>query len=181
IREDYATDTQIKEEAGDTGSEFGSGGMSAEARAGVLASRRGATTTITNGRSPEMSASYAESDAPGTKLWPDTNSYKARRQWLASHLQMRCTVTLDQGAVERLREAGSSLLPVGVVAVDCDFHRGEMVACIDEVGDRIACGLSNYSALETERIAGKKSTEIAVVLGYSNEEELIHRDNLVLL
>lgn len=181
IREAYATDPAIKAVAGETGGALGSGGMSTKVRAAVLAARSGAITTIASGRSPEVLAALAAGEAPGTTLLPDTNPYNARKQWLASHLQMRGTVTLDQGAVKRLRESGSSLLPVGVLAVDGDFHRGEMVACISEKGERVACGLSNYSAQETERIAGKKSTEIAEVLGYSNEEELIHRDNLVLL
>src|SRR5699024_1347590 len=94
---------------------------------------------------------------------------------------MRGTITVDAGAAERVLEAGSSLLPVGVVAVAGDFHRGEMVACVTEKGRRIACGLSNYDAKEAQRIAGVKSSNIAAVLGYMNEEELIHRDNLVLL
>lgn len=181
IREAYAADPKIKAVAGDTGGALGRGGMSTKVRAAVLAARSGAITTIASGRSPEVLAALAAGEAPGTTLLPDTTPYNARKQWLASHLQMRGTLTLDEGAVERLRKAGSSLLPVGVIAVDGDFHRGEMVACVSQAGERIACGLSNYSALETERIAGKKSTEIAAVLGYSNEEELIHRDNLVLI
>lgn len=181
IREAYATDPTIKAVAGDTGGSLGRGGMSTKVRAAVLAARSGATTTIASGRSPEVLAELAAGEAPGTTLLPDTSPYNARKQWLASHLQMRGTVTIDEGAVKRLRESGSSLLPVGVVGVSGDFHRGEMVACVSETGERIACGLINYGAVETQRIAGVKSADIASVLGYSHEEELIHRDNLVLL
>ena len=103
----------------------------------------------------------------------------ARKQWLAGHLQMRGRVVLDAGAVRRVREGGSSLLPVGVVDVFGQFSRGEMVACETEQGERIACGLVNYDAADARRICRKKSAEIADVLGYMNEEELIHRDNMV--
>lgn len=181
IREAFATDPKIKAVAGDTGGALGSGGMSTKVRAAVLAARSGATTHIASGRNPAVLAALAANKAPGTTLLPDTSAYNARKQWLAGHLQMRGTITVDAGAAQRLLEAGSSLLPVGVVAVAGDFYRGEMVACVTEDGRRIACGLSNYDAKEAQRIAGVKSSNIAQVLGYMNEEELIHRDNLVLL
>lgn len=181
IREAFATDPNIKAVAGDTGGALGSGGMSTKVRAAVLAARSGAITHIASGRSPDVLAALANEEAPGTTLLPDTSVYNARKQWLAGHLQMRGTITVDAGAAKRLLRAGSSLLPVGVVSVEGDFHRGEMVACVTEDGDRIACGLSNYDVKEAQRIAGEKSSNIANILGYMNEEELIHRDNLVLL
>lgn len=181
IREAFATDPNIKAVAGDTGGALGSGGMSTKVRAAVLAARSGAITHIASGRSPDVLAALANEEATGTTLLPDTSVYNARKQWLAGHLQMRGTITVDAGAAKRLLRAGSSLLPVGVVSVEGDFHRGEMVACVTEDGDRIACGLSNYDAKEAQRIAGEKSSNIANILGYMNEEELIHRDNLVLL
>lgn len=181
IREAFATDPNIKAVAGDTGGALGSGGMSTKVRAAVLAARSGAITHIASGRSPDVLAALANEEAPGTTLLPDTSVYNARKQWLAGHLQMRGTITVDAGAAKRLLRAGSSLLPVGVVSVEGDFHRGEMVACVTEDGNRIACGLSNYDVKEAQRIAGEKSSNIANILGYMNEEELIHRDNLVLL
>lgn len=179
IREAQASDPRLMEVAGGSGGPLGRGGMITKVRAAALAARSGARTTIASGRSPEVLAALAAGEAPGTTLLPDTSPYNARKQWLAGHLQMRGRLTLDAGAVKRLREAGSSLLPVGVVAVHGQFSRGEMVACEDEQGQRVACGLVNYDADEATKLVRRKSSEIQQILGYMNEEELIHRDNMV--
>jgi glutamate 5-kinase len=105
----------------------------------------------------------------------------ARKQWLADHLQVGGKLTLDDGAVNALRKEGKSLLPIGVAAISGDFERGEVVTCLDTKGREIARGLVNYSAQETQRILRHASTEIESILGYVDEPELIHRDNLVLL
>jgi glutamate 5-kinase len=88
---------------------------------------------------------------------------------------------LDAGAAKALREAGKSLLPIGVHNVEGHFDRGEVVSCLDAAGQEIARGLSNYSADETRRIMRRPSQDIEAILGYVDEPELIHRDNLVLL
>jgi glutamate 5-kinase len=88
---------------------------------------------------------------------------------------------LDAGAVRMIREGGKSLLPVGVTRVQGEFGRGEVVACLDPQGREVARGLVNYSAAEATRIAGKPSDVIETVLGYVDEPELIHRDNLVIV
>jgi hypothetical protein len=129
----------------------------------------------------ELLTELVDGQAPGTTLLPDTSPMNARKQWLAGHLRMRGRLILDDGAARRLREAGSSLLPVGVVDVFGQFSRGEMVACEDRHGERVACGLVNYDAADARRLCGKKSHQIADVLGFMNEEELIHRDNMVVL
>ena len=178
IREAQASDPTIARVAGGGGL-LGRGGMATKVRAGKLAARSGAITTIASGRSPEVLIELADGQGPGTTLLPDTSPMNARKQWLAGHLQMRGRLVLDAGAVARLRDGGSSLLPVGVVDVFGQFSRGEMVACEDEQGERIGCGLVNYDAADARRICRKKSAEIAEVLGFMNEEELIHRDNLV--
>jgi glutamate 5-kinase len=178
IREAQASDPAIARVAGGGGL-LGRGGMATKVRAGKLAARSGAITTIASGRSPEVLIELADGQGPGTTLLPDTSPMNARKQWLAGHLQMRGRVVLDAGAVRRIRDGGSSLLPVGVVDVFGQFSRGEMVACESEQGERIGCGLANYDAADARRICGKKSAEIADVLGYMNEEELIHRDNMV--
>ena len=116
----------------------------------------------------------------GTQLVARTAPMTARKQWLADHLQVRGKLQLDPGAVKALLEEGKSLLPVGVHEVSGDFERGEVVACVDVEGREIARGLVNYSAQETRRIAGIASQKIEAVLGYVEEVELIHRDNLVL-
>jgi glutamate 5-kinase len=105
----------------------------------------------------------------------------ARKQWLADHLTVTGRVTLDAGAVNALARDGKSLLPIGVVAVHGEFQRGAVVACLDPAGREIARGLANYSGEETRRIMRKPSSEIEAILGYVDEPELIHRDNLVLL
>jgi glutamate 5-kinase len=178
IREARASDPAIARVAGGGGL-LGRGGMATKVRAGKLAARSGAITTIASGRSPQVLIELADGQGPGTTLLPDTSPMNARKQWLAGHLQMRGRLVLDAGAVTRLRDGGSSLLPVGVVDVFGQFSRGEMVACEDEQGERIGCGLVNYDAADARRICRKKSAEIAGVLGFMNEEELIHRDNLV--
>ena len=178
IREARASDPDIARVAGGGGL-LGRGGMATKVRAAKLAARSGASTTIASGRSPQVLAELAQGQGPGTTLLPDTSPMNARKQWLAGHLQMRGRVVLDAGAVRRIRDGGSSLLPVGVVDVFGQFSRGEMVACESEQGERIGCGLANYDAADARRICRKKSAEIADVLGYMNEEELIHRDNMV--
>ena len=180
IREAQASDPRLLEVAGDGGL-LGRGGMITKVRAATLAARSGARTTIASGRSPEVLAALAAGEAPGTTLLPDTTPYNARKQWLAGHLQMRGRLVLDAGAVRRLREAGSSLLPVGVISAHGQFSRGEMVACEDEAGERVACGLVNYDVDEAAKLVRRKSSEIQAILGYMNEEELIHRDNMVVL
>jgi glutamate 5-kinase len=114
-------------------------------------------------------------------LLADKQPLAARKQWLASHLQVRGALTLDAGAVKMLKSAGKSLLPVGVKAVSGGFKRGDMVACRDEQGATIAHGLVNYDMEEAARLLGKPSEQIIAILGYDGEPELIHRDNLALL
>jgi glutamate 5-kinase len=122
------------------------------------------------------------SDEPlGTRLYPVCKPFAARKQWLAGRLQVRGRVTLDAGAVSVLREAGRSLLPVGVTRVDGEFGRGDLVVCISPGGEEVARGLVNYSAEESRRIIGQPSNRIEALLGYVDEPELIHRDNLVLV
>ena len=105
----------------------------------------------------------------------------ARKQWLAGHLQVKGKVSLDAGASRALIEGGKSLLPIGVTAVVGEFVRGELVACLNQDGQEIARGLINYSSSETRQIMRKVSADIEKTLGYSNEAELLHRDNLILL
>ena len=123
----------------------------------------------------------ADGEVIGTHLQTTEMKTTARKQWLADHLQLRGKLTLDAGAVKVIQQDGKSLLPVGVIAVDGTFERGEVVACCDDNGREIARGLVNYSALEALRIMRKPSNEIEATLGYVDESELIHRDNLVLL
>lgn len=160
---------------------LGRGGMVTKVRAAKRAARSGAMTIIASGREPNVLARLRNGESIGTLLYPAQEPLLARKQWLAGRLQVKGRLTLDLGAARVLRESGKSLLPVGVVAVNGDFQRGELVACDDPDGREIARGLANYSASEARRIKGIASDKIATVLGYVDEPELIHRDNLVVV
>jgi glutamate 5-kinase len=151
----------------------------------VLAARRaarsGAHTVIASGRENDVLLRLAAGEPIGTRLIAERATLAARKQWLADHLQVRGRLTLDAGAVQALKSGGKSLLPIGVHEAAGDFERGEVVSCMDERQREIARGLVNYSASETRRILRTPSLEIEAKLGYIDEPELIHRDNLVLL
>ncbi len=166
--------------ASGAGGALGRGGMLTKVRAARLAARSGSATVIAAGKDERILQRVADGERVGTLFIPDTEPLLARKQWLAGHLQVRGKLILDEGAVRVLRESGKSLLPVGVKGVSGEFDRGEMVACTDEQGVEVARGLVNYSAEEASKIQGKPSREIEGLLGYVDEPEIIHRDNLVL-
>jgi glutamate 5-kinase len=181
VREGRAGDPKLEQMAGGAGSHIGSGGMLTKIRAAKRAARSGAHTVIASGREPAVLLRLADGEAIGTQLAAETPTLAARKQWLADHLQVRGTLTLDAGAVRALAQDGKSLLPIGVQDVSGEFQRGEVVTCIDPQGREVARGLANYSAAETRRILRAPTHEIEARLGYIDEPELIHRDNLVLL
>ncbi|OZG71465.1 glutamate 5-kinase [Hahella sp. CCB-MM4] len=160
---------------------LGRGGMSTKLRAARLASRSGAATVIVGGRQEQVLARLRSGEEVGTLLLADQERLDARKQWLAGHLKTKGRLTLDEGAVRVLTRQGRSLLPVGVKAASGQFQRGEMVSCVDEQGKEVARGLVNYDADETVKIIGQPSSAVESILGYVNEPELIHRDNMVLL
>jgi glutamate 5-kinase len=163
------------------GSSHGRGGMRTKLAAAALAGRSGAATRIASGREPDVLTRLANGESIGTLLVSDRAPLAARKQWLAGQLEVRGRLTLDAGASEVLTSSGKSLLAVGVKAVEGEFQRGEMVACYDPEGREIARGMVNYSAKETHTIMGQPSERIIELLGYVDEPELIHRDNLVLI
>ena len=128
-----------------------------------------------------MLARLAVGEDLGSLLVPVQGPQTARKRWLAGHLQLRGRLILDAGAVRVLKESGRSLLAVGVKAVEGDFGRGDVVSCVDDRGREVARGLVNYDAQETARIQGQPSTRFQDILGYIDNQELIHRDNLVLM
>lgn len=166
--------------AGGAGS-LGRGGMVTKVRAARLAARSGAQTVIAGGRIENVLRRLRLAEKVGTLLLPSQERQVARKQWLAGHLQMCGKLVLDAGAVKVLRQKGRSLLPVGVKSVSGGFRRGDMVACVDESGNEIARGLVAYDFVDAEKIIGKSSNKIESILGYINESELVHRDNLVLV
>ena len=160
---------------------LGRGGMITKIQAARMAARSGAATIIAGGRSEHVLEQIAAAEVIGTLFQPSTEPLAARKQWLASHMVLPGKLQLDAGAVDVLKSSGKSLLPVGVGAVMGEFQRGAVVACVDADGREIARGLVNYSAQEIEKIKGKPSSQIIELLGYVDEPELIHRDNLVLM
>jgi glutamate 5-kinase len=175
-----AGDVALEHMAGSSRGRYGSGGMLTKLEAAAKAARSGASTWMVKGDQPEILLRVAKGEALGTVLVAGTNRMAARKQWLASQLQLRGRLSLDQGAVTALRAQGRSLLPVGVTRVEGLYGRGELVACLDPDGRQIARGLVNYNSSESRKIIGKPSSEIEGLLGYVDEPELIHRDNLVL-
>jgi glutamate 5-kinase len=167
--------------AGESASGLGRGGMVTKVRAARLAARSGTATVIGPGAEPNVLGRLRAGEAIGTLLLPTQGPDAARKRWLAGHLQIRGRLTLDDGAVRVLRDHGRSLLAVGVKEVNGLFHRGEVVSCVDAEGREVARGLANYDADETRRIMGQPSHQIEEILGYVDEPELIHRDNLVLV
>lgn len=175
-----ADDPAIQAMAGDGGA-LGRGGMITKVRAGQLAARSGASSIIVGGRIENALCRLFEGESLGTQLLSSQEPMAARKQWIAGHLQTRGEITLDAGAVKALLKQGKSLLPVGVSKITGRFGRGEVVACLDESGQMIAKGLVNYSSADAQKIIRKDSKEIVSILGFMDTEELIHRDNLVVV
>ncbi len=175
-----AGDPSLEAMAGGAGTQIGTGGMITKVLAAKRAARSGADTVIASGREKSPLTRLTSGESVGTLLVADTLPMTARKQWLADHLQLAGKLTLDQGAIQALRQ-GKSLLPVGVREVHGDFERGAAVACLDESGKEIARGLCNYGSSEVRLIAKHSSSDIEDILGYMEEPELIHRDNMVCL
>ena len=181
ISQGKAGDLALDALAGGSVGGLGRGGMVTKLTAARLAARSGANTVIAGGRVDNVLTDLAKGDTLGTLLVAGQEPIAARKQWLAGSLQVRGSLTLDGGAVRVLKEQGKSLLPVGVKSVVGDFNRGDLVRCVDETGCDVARGLANYNASESRQIIGKSSHLITEILGYCDDEELIHRDNLVLV
>ena len=180
VTEGQADDPRYEAMAGGAASSLSRGGMITKIRAAQRAARSGAHTLIVNGRTRNSLESATLGEEIGTLLFAASTPLAARKQWLADHLQLAGDLILDRGAVSALLN-GKSLLPVGVKTVIGEFERGAAIRCLD--GDRmeVARGLTNYSASDAKRIAGHGTHDIERLLGYLNDDELIHRDNLVLV
>ncbi len=122
-----------------------------------------------------------DGESIGSLLAARKGKIAARKQWLGGHTHCVGELVLDEGAVKVLQQSGASLLPIGVKQLHGDFKRGEVVSCRAPDGREIARGLINYPAEDARKIIGQPSNEIARILGYQDEPELVHRDNLILL
>ena len=181
VHEALAGDPELERMAGGAGSSLGRGGMITKILAAKRAAGSGASTVIAWGREPDVLVRLAHGEGIGTALIAATPKLAARKQWMADHLQLRGTLIVDAGAAKKVRDEGKSLLPIGVIDVQGDFHRGDVIAVRGPEGAEIARGLANYSSAEARLISRKPSTDFERWLGYSAEPEMIHRDNLVLV
>ena len=180
VAEACAGDPALETMAGGAGTQYGKGGMITKIIAAKRAARSGTHTAIASGHEKDVMLRLAHGEAVGTLLVSATPPLSARKQWLADHLQLCGRLLLDAGAVKALRE-GKSLLPIGVVEVQGEFERGAAVACLSPEGVEVARGLVNYGSSDSRRIAHHGSAEIEELLGFVNETEIIHRDNLILV
>jgi glutamate 5-kinase len=181
VEQAIAGEARLEAMAGGIGSMLARGGMLTKVLAAKRAARSGAHTVIASGREPDVLLRLARGERIGTLLLAQTTPLAARKQWLADHLSVSGRIALDAGAARALCRDGKSLLPIGVTAVQGEFERGAVVACLDPEGHEVARGLVNYSAAETRLIMRRPSSEIEAVLGYIDGPDLIHRNNLVLL
>lgn len=175
-----ANNAELDSMAGESKGQLGQGGMATKLLAARRAARSGAVTVILSGKKVDNLQKLARGDTVGTLLWADSELMTARQQWLVGHLKPAGKITLDEGAVNVIKQQGKSILAVGVKQVQGEFTRGELVTCHALSGEEIARGLINYNADEARKIMGKASGEIEATLGYIDEFELIHRDNLVM-
>ena len=176
-----AGDPALEVMAGGAGSSLGRGGMITKILAAKRAAGSGASTVIAWGREPDALIRLSKGEPIGTLLVAPTQKTQARKQWMADHLQMRGAVVVDAGAAAKVRDEGKSLLPIGMVQVDGDFSRGDVIGVRDPSGLEIARGLANYSSAEARLLCRKPSSEFEALLGYAAEPEMLHRDNLVLM
>jgi glutamate 5-kinase len=180
VHEARAGDPALEAMAGGAGSSIGRGGMITKILAAKRAAGSGASTVIAWGREPDALLRLCQGDNMGTLLVAQTAKQQARKQWMADHLQLRGSVTVDAGAAHKVLTEGKSLLPIGMTGVSGDFSRGDVIAIRDEQGAEIARGLANYASAEARLLCRKPSHEYQALLGYTAEPEMVHRDNLIL-
>ncbi|PUE40676.1 glutamate 5-kinase [Limnohabitans sp. Bal53] len=180
VDEARAGDPALEVMAGGAGSSIGKGGMITKILAAKRAAGSGASTVIAWGREPDALLRLSQGDNMGTLLVAQTAKQQARKQWMADHLQLRGSVTVDAGAAHKVLTEGKSLLPIGMTGVAGDFSRGDVIAIRDEQGAEIARGLANYASAEARLLCRKPSHDYEALLGYTAEPEMVHRDNLIL-
>ena len=180
VHEARAGDPALEAMAGGVGSSIGRGGMITKILAAKRAAGSGASTVIAWGREPDALIRLCKGEPIGTLLVAQTQKQQARKQWMADHLQLRGAVTVDPGAASKLQAEGKSLLAIGMIQVEGDFSRGDVIAIRDVNGTEIARGLANYASTEARLICRKPSSEFEGLLGYVAESEFVHRDNLIL-
>lgn len=160
---------------------LGTGGMRSKCEAARKAAHFGAATIIAHGFTPKVLKKIFAFEDTGTLVLPREDRLKSRKHWLAFSTRPAGSLYVDDGAKEALLKNGRSLLPSGIKKIDGTFEAGSVVLCVDLSGMHFARGVVNYSSIELNRIKGFKTTEIETILGYKVYDEVIHRDNLVVL
>jgi glutamate 5-kinase len=174
-------DAEIERLAGDTTSSYSVGGMITKLEAARLATTSGVTVVIANGSKPDVLKQIALEKNIGTIFPSLTDKLESKKRWMLSGLACRGKLIIDDGAVLALKKQNRSLLPAGVVGVEGDFQRGDVVEIFDSKDSQIGCGIPNYSAHDIATIKGAHSDEISSLLGYEYGTEVIHRNNMVLV
>ena len=175
----FAADAQLDNLPSKSKNEMGRGGMVSKIKAARIAAAGGAHTIIASGRAKDSIRNILHGQQVGTLLAATTDPLTARKRWIANQVHFKGVLVLDNGAVLKLRSQGSSLLSVGVKSVEGNFLRGDIVKCVDDKGTLVAQGVTNYSSDDARTIKGVASERFSEVLGYLGEEELVHRDNLI--
>jgi glutamate 5-kinase len=167
--------------AGGSAGGFGTGGMASKVQAAKIAARFGVVTVVASGRRDKPVTSILDGSDAGTVFWPSVDRLQSRKHWIAYALKPAGTLVVDAGARRALTDGKKSLLPSGIKRVDGRFGSGDPVRVVDEAGSEFARGLVAFDADEIEKIAGRRSADVAALLGYAAADEVIHRDDLVLL
>jgi len=186
IRRVDKIDAEIERLANDTperseGFRQGIGGMATKVEAAKLATSSGVSVIIADGREPDILVRIDEGEDVGTFFPSIVNKMESKKRWMLSGLASKGGLVVDRGAVIALKEQNKSLLPAGVIKVDGDFQRGDIVDILDEKGGHIGCGISNYSSADMAVIKGAHSDRIIGLLGHDYGAEAIHRNNMVVL
>jgi glutamate 5-kinase len=181
IRRVDEIDAEIRRVAGSTCGPEGIGGMTTKIEAARLATSSGVNVVIADGRGPDMLVRISQGEDIGTLFPAQVTKMESKKRWMLSGLACKGKITVDSGAVSALSKHNRSLLPAGIMAAQGEFHRGDIVDIVDEQGKRIGCGISNYSSSDLAVIDGQHSDRILGLLGYDYGDEVVHRNNMVLV
>jgi glutamate 5-kinase len=171
---------QLQVNAGSSGSQWGTGGMTTKLAAARIATSTGVRTVITQGKQPQNILKILQGEDLGTQFEPQPKTDNARKRWITYGLIPMGKLYLDSGAVRAISHQGTSLLPAGIIAVEGEFSASDAVQLCNQEGVELGRGLVNYNSSEIEQIKGHHSNEIAQILGYDGADTVVHRNNLVM-
>ena len=172
---------EIEKLAGNSGSKVGTGGMITKIEAAKLANSSGIPVIIASGHEPDILQRITEGEEIGTLFSPQLKHIDSRKRWMVSGLCIKGKLTVDEGAVNALKQKNGSLLAAGIRENSGKYQRGDIVNILDANGVRIGCGITNYCSADVDIIMGKHSKEIVTLLGHDSGAEVIHRNNLIIL